>query len=215
MYTLNATGVHGVAQPIAWDEELNASINIAGTIVRGGQGGRHDGVAQPIAFTSEQTPKASSNLAHTLTNTTFKHNQMVAFSSNMSVPNCQIDVSPTLKLGGKGGGNPPAVAQPIPIETMNHIGWKDSHSFGDFKPGAPSYTLTKGHSHAVATNMAVRRLTPVECERLQGFPDNYTNIPWRKSDESPDGPRYKALGNSMAVPVMAWIGRRIQEVEAR
>ena len=167
------------------------------------------GVAQPIAFTSEQTPKASSNLAHTLTNTTFKHNQMVAFSSNMSVPDCQIDVSPTLKLGGKGGGNPPAVAQPIPIDTMNHIGRKDSHSFGDFEPGAPSYTLTKGHSHAVATNMAVRRLTPVECERLQGFPDNYTNI----RESCPDGPRYKALGNSMAVPVMRWIGERIQAVE--
>lgn len=65
------------------------------------------------------------------------------------------------------------------------------------------------HDHGVLTEMAVRRLTPVECERLQGFPDNYTNIPWRKSPESPDGPRYKALGNSMAVPVMNWIGRRI------
>jgi DNA (cytosine-5)-methyltransferase 1 len=63
-----------------------------------------------------------------------------------------------------------------------------------------------------AASMAVRRLTPVECERLQGFPDNYTNIPWRKQPESPDGPRYKALGNSMAVPVMAWIGRRIADV---
>jgi len=62
-------------------------------------------------------------------------------------------------------------------------------------------------------NMAVRRLTPVECERLQGFPDNYTNIPWRKAVESPDGPRYKALGNSMAVPVMAWIGQRIANYE--
>jgi DNA (cytosine-5)-methyltransferase 1 len=61
-----------------------------------------------------------------------------------------------------------------------------------------------------AVSMAVRRLTPVECERLQGFPDNYTNIPWRKQPESPDGPRYKALGNSMAVPVMGWIGKRIQ-----
>jgi DNA (cytosine-5)-methyltransferase 1 len=59
--------------------------------------------------------------------------------------------------------------------------------------------------------MAVRRLTPVECERLQGFPDNYTNIPWRKKDESPDGPRYKALGNSWAVPNVRWIGQRIQE----
>jgi DNA (cytosine-5)-methyltransferase 1 len=63
--------------------------------------------------------------------------------------------------------------------------------------------------HAVATSMAVRRLTPTECERLQGFPDGYTNIPWRKAAESPDGPRYKALGNSWAVPVVRWIGERI------
>ena len=61
--------------------------------------------------------------------------------------------------------------------------------------------------------MAVRRLTPVECERLQGFPDRYTDIQ-PKGKATPDGPRYKALGNSMAVPVMAWIGKRIQEVDA-
>jgi len=63
----------------------------------------------------------------------------------------------------------------------------------------------------------VRRLTPVECERLQGFPDNYTRIPWRGKPEEdcPDGPRYKALGNSMAVPVMRWIGERINKVESQ
>ena len=60
--------------------------------------------------------------------------------------------------------------------------------------------------------MQVRRLTPVECERLQGFPDGYTNIPWRGKSESPDGPRYKALGNSWAVPVVHWIGKRIDNV---
>ena len=74
-------------------------------------------------------------------------------------------------------------------------------------------SLTCSQKPGVMQDMAVRRLTPVECERLQGFPDNYTNIPWRGKDESPDGPRYKAMGNSMAVPVMAWIGKRIQEVE--
>jgi DNA (cytosine-5)-methyltransferase 1 len=178
--------------------------------------------------------------------------------------------------------------QPIPIDTMNHIGRKDSHSLGDFETGAPSYTLTKGHSHAVAQptyalqgagqtsktangsgineevsftlstvdvhgvaqpipfdttqitsaanysnpkagdlchplaagahapsialSMAVRRLTPVECERLQGFPDGYTDIQL-KGKPTPDGPRYKALGNSMAVPVMRWIGQRIEAVD--
>lgn len=59
----------------------------------------------------------------------------------------------------------------------------------------------------------VRRLTPRECERLQGFPDDYTLIPWRgkPATECPDGPRYKAIGNSKAVPVVRWIGRRIQQ----
>jgi DNA (cytosine-5)-methyltransferase 1 len=63
---------------------------------------------------------------------------------------------------------------------------------------------------------AVRRLTPVECERLQGFPDDYTQIPWRNkpAESCPDGPRYKAMGNSMAVPVMRWIGERIKMVDA-
>lgn len=68
-----------------------------------------------------------------------------------------------------------------------------------------------GGENVLIHAMQVRRLTPVECERLQVFPDNYTNIPWRKKDESPDGPRYKALGNSMAVPVMKWIGERIHK----
>ncbi|EKS9277076.1 Dam family site-specific DNA-(adenine-N6)-methyltransferase [Salmonella enterica] len=64
---------------------------------------------------------------------------------------------------------------------------------------------------AAGWGMQVRRLTPVECERLQGFPDNHTLIPWRGkvAADCPDGPRYKAIGNSMAVPVMRWIGERI------
>lgn len=85
-------------------------------------------------------------------------------------------------------------------------------------PGDPCHTLARSnaeHAHLV-TPMQVRRLTPVECERLQGFPDNYTAIPWRKKpvDLCPDGPRYKALGNSWAVPVVRWIGQRINMVEA-
>jgi DNA (cytosine-5)-methyltransferase 1 len=104
MYTLTKTDVHGVALPISWDSELNPNVDKMGTLMRGGQGGRMDGVMQ--------------------------------------------------------------------------------------------------------TNMKVRRLTPIECERLQGFPDNYTNI----KKDCPDGHRYKALGNSMAVPVMKWIGQRINEL---
>jgi DNA (cytosine-5)-methyltransferase 1 len=83
----------------------------------------------------------------------------------------------------------------------------NSLSGGGGKPG-------QGYQ-AVREGLSVRRLTPTECERLQGFPDGFTQIPWRnkESESCPDGPRYKALGNSMAVPVMKWIGERIQAVE--
>lgn len=78
-----------------------------------------------------------------------------------------------------------------------------------------SCSLQSKNPTAVATWSTVRRLTPRECERLQGFPDDWSLIPWRgkPADQCPDGPRYKAIGNSMAVPVMHWIGKRIQIVE--
>ena len=80
---------------------------------------------------------------------------------------------------------------------------------------APTLTSANSGSNqapAIMQNMAVRRLTPVECERLQGFPDGFTQAPHRNKPAA-DGPRYKALGTSMAVNVMAYIGERIQLVE--
>ncbi len=77
--------------------------------------------------------------------------------------------------------------------------------------GLPAPTMSKASNLHVATS-AVRRLTPVECERLQGFPDGYTDIPWRGKANSPDGPRYKALGNSWAVPKFVWLGQRIKNL---
>ena len=68
-----------------------------------------------------------------------------------------------------------------------------------------AYTISTTQDQQLYQHPRVRRLTPIECERLQGFPDNYTNI----KENCPDGPRYKCLGNSMAVPVMKWIGTRI------
>lgn len=82
-----------------------------------------------------------------------------------------------------------------------------------------SVTLSTHNTQTLITgdhekrDLTVRRLTPRECERLQGFPDDYTDIPYRNKEHAPDGPRYKALGNSMAVPVMRWIGERIHMVE--
>jgi DNA (cytosine-5)-methyltransferase 1 len=70
-----------------------------------------------------------------------------------------------------------------------------------------SNTLTTCQRPGVMQQMRVRRLTPMECERLQGFPDGYTHTP-----TSSDTTRYKALGNSMAVPVMRWIGKRISQL---
>ena len=103
------------------------------------------------------------------------------------------------------------VVQAYPINTMTLGGRPDPRNdrrmtLGVGNDGEPQYTLQANHSHAVAHGMAVRRLTPTECERLQGFPDGWTDI----LPNTADGPRYKAIGNSMAVPVMRWIGSRIQ-----
>ena len=81
------------------------------------------------------------------------------------------------------------------------------------------YTQTAGDVHGVAYTPSgkptVRKLLPLECERLMGFPDNHTRIPWngKSEEECPDAPRYKACGNSMAVNCMMWLGERIQKVE--
>ncbi len=72
----------------------------------------------------------------------------------------------------------------------------------------------KGMINPIFLNQGVRRLTPLECERLQGFPDHYTRIPYRGKppERCPDGPRYRAIGNAMPEPVIRWIGTRIQQV---
>jgi hypothetical protein len=144
MYTLDTTGLQGVAQPLAFDGYNQTLSTTSQTIRSDKTDGDHvgmvlQGVAQPTVIHGTQDP-------------------------------CVSDVA--------------------------------------FAQGRNS-----GGENVLIQSMAVRRLTPVECERLQGFPDGYTNIPWRKALEAPDGPRYKALGNSMAVPVMAWIGKRIAEYE--
>ena len=98
------------------------------------------------------------------------------------------------------------------IINKNPEGTSGGNGTGAIQDGT-SYTLTTTDRHAVSDGLQVRRLTPVECERLQGFPDNHTQIPWRgkPAAECPDSPRYKAIGNSMAVPVMRWIGKRIMQ----
>jgi DNA (cytosine-5)-methyltransferase 1 len=121
-------------------------------------------------------------------------------------PISSTDISHALGGGSKSGNATAAVA----FESNRRDG---ARVYGDTTSTLQAFAGTGGgNSPMVQHSTAVRRLTPTECERLQGFPDGYTNIPWRKKTESPDGPRYKALGNSMAVPVMRWIGERINQV---
>lgn len=108
----------------------------------------------------------------------------------------------------------PAVLQPIVIDRAAFNQGKNAQYEPHIEATETMDTLVSKGPHAVGLPMAVRRITPVEAERLQGFPDNWTRIPWRGKPETecPDGPRYKACGNSMAVPVMRWIGERIADV---
>ena len=120
-----------------------------------------------------------------------------------------FDIAPTLRSmshsdSHANGGGQIAIALADTSsrdKNQNGAGWKDDGTM---------YTLDTTGLQGVAQSMQVRRLTPRECERLQGFPDDYTLIPYRNKPAA-DGPRYKALGNSMAVPVMAWIGKRIDK----
>jgi len=127
----------------------------------------------------------------------------VAFSGIDNGRDATKNLTPTLRKAGDGAyGQAMAVAGTI---------CRDS-----FVGGAGGRPEGAAQGHFLQNGLGVRRLTPRECERLQGFPDDYTLIPWRgkPAAECPDGPRYKALGNSMAVPVMRWIGERIAQVEA-
>jgi DNA (cytosine-5)-methyltransferase 1 len=167
------------------------------------------GVAQPIAFdaynqTTSDTVTAWRCAAGGVFDNTVA--QPIAFSGQMSNPQTDVDMTQTL-----GAKNPMAVA----VGAFKPGQSASAHSIGYESEMAPTLEAGEGGNNkpAVHVGMAVRRLTPVECERFQGFGDNYTDIK-PNGKATPDGPRYKALGNSMAVPVMAWIGKRIQEVDA-
>ncbi|MDE4731517.1 MULTISPECIES: phage N-6-adenine-methyltransferase [Providencia] len=121
--------------------------------------------------------------------------------------------SSTLGASSETVGCLQASQQPAIALASNTIGRKPENGGNQtgFNESDISYTLTKVDCHGVSVNNIVRRLTPIECERLQGFPDNHTKVAFKDKsiDDSPDGHRYRALGNSMAVPVMRWIGERI------
>ena len=193
MYTLNATGVHGVAHQLAIpintmtvqgrpSDDLNPRMGL--------------GIGEP----GDPCPTITSAHSHAVAAVQYKA------TGESSLSDVTMSITASYGSGGADLATKPLVcgmAQPI--------------AFGGEVAGTLDANYYKGQGSAnygerefIAQSMAVRRLTPTECERLQGFPDGYTNI----KDKCPDGPRYKALGNSMAVPVMKWIGERIQMVDS-
>lgn len=164
--------------------------------------------------------------------------QPMAFAQNQLGELRVGSVTNTLNTNSNASGrNTPMVVQPLAFDARQTdvCVYGDKTGPLDTDPGTIGVCVTGDRTHAlraegadagedgtgrgtpiVPSGMSVRRLTPTECERLQGFPDGHTAIPWKgkSASECPDGPRYRALGNSMAVNVMRWIGRRIEMVDA-
>ena len=172
------------------------------------------GGLQPVAFTTEQTPKFNHDQALTLTK-----QSPTGGGQPQCVCHC-ADVAPTVTSSGppySRTGNERVEAEALAVTFQPGNLRRDAGA----DPSTTTTTTLKASAGDqmphVATAMAVRRLTPVECERLQGFPDNWSRISWKGKPEEdcPDGPRYKACGNSMAVPVMRWIGVRIAAVNSK
>ncbi|HDT6063242.1 TPA: Dam family site-specific DNA-(adenine-N6)-methyltransferase [Enterobacter kobei] len=192
----------------------NTSGNIDVATACTAHGVRMDFDTETFAVHGTQDPDTNRELAHTLGRNNGQENACIAFSYKDNGADATVDMAPTLRAGNRhtshaNGGQPPAIAfQPGNL----------SRGAGSAPSDQIFPTLKADHGRGrsdqdphVFLGTQVRRLTPIECERLQGFPDNHTLISWRgkDADECPDGPRYKAIGNSMAVPVMRWIGERI------
>jgi DNA (cytosine-5)-methyltransferase 1 len=170
----------------------------------------------PVSYglSTQQEPKWADDLSPTLT---------VPSKSGGGQPTA-VAFQPRFARNGRGA--PDVVAAPLTVEA-GRTGKGDSAqcvafdttqitskaNYSNPKAGDPCHPLAAGaHPPAIATGWAVRRLMPIECERLMGFPDGYTDIAYRGKPAA-DGPRYKALGNSWAVNVFRWVGRRIEMVE--
>ncbi|HBV1801963.1 TPA: phage N-6-adenine-methyltransferase, partial [Klebsiella pneumoniae] len=188
------------------------NIDVAACLTAKGQ--RIDFEVETFAVHGTQDPDTNLELAHTLGRNHGQENACIAFSYKDHGADASEDLSPTLRAGNSdnsnaNGGQPPAIAyafKPGQGAKARGIGFAEEQS-----PTLTSASSGTNLTPAVMHGVSVRRLMPVECERLQGFPDSHTLISWRgkEATECPDGPRYRAIGNSMAVPVMRWIGERI------
>lgn len=188
------------------------NIDVAACLTAKGQ--RIDFDVETFAVHGTQDPDTNLELAHTLGRNHGQENACIAFSYKDHGADASEDLSPTLRAGNSdksnaNSGQPPAIAyafKPGQGAKARGIGFAEEQS-----PTLTSASSGTNLTPAIMQGVSVRRLMPVECERLQGFSDNHTLISWRgkEATECPDGPRYRAIGNSMAVPVMRWIGERI------
>jgi len=196
----------------------------------------------PFSRTGNQRVEAEAIVAQCLTTRTGSaydpttETLPIAFSRNDNGTDATINLAPTMRVAGRAGGtlsiafgaqNSANQGDSVSTEvtpTLDKsktpavaIGWSEElNALKDLQPTIQRGGAGGRHEGVMVPSSAVRRLTPTECERLQGFPDDFTQIPWRNkpAEDCPDGPRYKAMGNSMAVPVMRWIGEKIQMVES-
>lgn len=219
--------------PIVFSSNGHASFAPGVSALRAKPGADHE----TLAIHGTQDPDTLKNLAHTLGRNQGQENAVIAFNSKDHGQDAAKEIAPTLRASGSVNGNQNAGAPPAVAYSFKAGQGAKAHGIGFAPEQAPTLTSANSGSNqapAIMQNMAVRRLTPVECERLQGFPDNHTLIPTEKRKQitaeeyaylrahfpelteeearrmAADGPRYKAIGNSMAVPVMRWIGSRIQ-----
>ena len=182
--------------------------NVFSTIKAAPSGGNQ--VPDIVCFHGSQDPISNTEHANAVNRNNGLENCVCQYGESAGTLTERHDSSPCSDRGQN------VVA--IPINSMvigKDIKEGDRQTTCIGKEGDPCPTLQTEHHHAVASHLSVRRLLPIECERLMGFPDNWTKIPWRgkPADECPDAPRYKACGNSMGVNCMRWIGLGIEAVE--
>lgn len=157
-----------------------------------------------------QDPCVGSDVGFALGRNAGQENAILAFTAKDYGGDATEDLSPTLRAGGHShshanAGVMPAIAFAENSRSEIRLEGGDGSRVGALSTGGGK----PGQGQpCIATEMSVRRLTPMECERLQGFPDGHTDVPFRGMPAA-DGPRYKAIGNSKAVPVVRWIGQRI------
>ena len=195
----------GYIQPTAFGGgRTGGSIDVAATLVAKGQ--KCDFEVESFVVHGTQDPCVLDDQAFALGRNSGQENALLAFSCKDHGADAG-DLAPTLRAMGHGASHPNAGGQVAVCITGEITRTLKAEGFDASEDG------TGRGQPMVQGGAGVRRLTPRECEWLQGFPGDHTRIPYRgkPANECPDGPRYKAIGNSKAVPVVRWIGRRIQQ----